>query len=133
VLGVEGDFQGTTIKASETVAPGVTAEGKIQGFATVRGRLGYAFDRFMVYGTGGWAYTNTKLSLSAGGAEISDNSWSSGYAVGGGLEWAVWDRWSIKGEYLYVDSGDTTLTLAGATATGDYKFNVVRAGLNYRF
>lgn len=132
VLGLEGDFQGTTIKASETVGA-VTVEGKIPAFATVRGRLGYAFDRFMVYGTGGWAYTNTKLSLTSGGASISDSTWSSGYAVGGGLEWAVWDRWSVKGEYLYVDSGDTTLTLAGVTATGDYKFNVVRAGLNYRF
>lgn len=132
VLGVEGDFQGTTMKASESLGA-VTAEAKVQAFATVRGRVGYAWDRLLIYGTGGWAYTNTKLSLSAGGAEISDNSWGSGWTAGGGLEWAVWDRWSVKGEYLYVDSGDTTLTLAGATATGDYKYNVVRAGLNYRF
>ena len=133
VLGVEGDFQGTTIKASEDLGGGVTAEGKISAFATVRGRIGYAFNRALIYGTGGWAYTKTKLSLSAGGASIEDSAWGSGWAAGGGLEWAVWDRWSVKGEYLYIDSGDTTLTLAGSTATGDFKYNVVRAGLNYRF
>lgn len=132
VLGVEGDFQGTTIKATETIGA-VTAEGKIDAFATVRGRIGYAFNRALIYGTGGWAYTKTKLKLSAGAASIEDSAWGSGYAIGGGLEWAVWDRWSVKGEYLYIDSGDTTLTLAGATATGDFKYNVVRAGINYRF
>jgi outer membrane immunogenic protein len=132
VFGLEGDFQGTTIKASETIGA-ATAEGKIKAFATVRGRLGYAVDRLLIYGTGGWAYTNTELSLTVGGASISDSSWGSGYAIGGGLEWAVWDRWSVKGEYLYIHSGDTTLTLAGVTATGDFKYNVIRAGLNYRF
>lgn len=132
VLGVEGDFQGTTIKATETIGT-ATAEGKIDAYATVRGRIGYAFNRALIYGTGGWAYTKTKLKLSVGTASIEDSAWGSGYAVGGGLEWAVWDRWSVKGEYLYIDSGDTTLTLAGATATGDFKYNVVRAGLNYRF
>jgi len=132
VFGVEGDFQGTSIKASETIGV-ATAEGKIKAFATVRGRLGYAVDRLLIYGTGGWAYTNTELSLTVGGASISDSSWGSGYALGGGLEWAIWDRWSVKGEYLYIHSGDTTLTLAGVTATGDFKYNVIRAGLNYRF
>lgn len=133
VLGIEGDFQGTTIKASQDLGGGVTAEGKIPAFATVRGRVGYAFNRALIYGTGGWAYTNTKLSLTGPGGSISDSTWSSGWTAGGGLEWAVWDRWSVKGEYLYVASGDTTLTLGGATATGNFKYNVVRAGLNYRF
>jgi outer membrane immunogenic protein len=41
--------------------------------------------------------------------------------------------WSVKLEYLHVDSGDVTLTLAGVPITGNYDMNVVRAGLNYRF
>lgn len=132
VFGVEGDFQGTSIKASDTVGA-VTAEAKISSFATVRGRIGYAFDRLMIYGTGGWAYVDTKATLSAGGLSIDDSAWSSGYAVGGGVEWAAWNRWSVKGEYLFVHSGDVTLTLAGATATGNFDTNIIRAGLNYRF
>lgn len=133
VVGLEGDFQGTSIKYSETVAPGVIGEAKIPAFATVRGRVGYAWNSLLLYATGGWAYTQSKASLSAGGLSISDSSWGSGYAIGGGVEYALWDRWSVKGEYLYLKSGDTTLTLAGFTQSIDYKYNVVRAGLNYRF
>lgn len=132
VIGAEADFQGTTLDASETTG-GLTATAKLKTFGTVRGRLGYAFNRFLVYGTGGYAYSQTELSLTNGTATVSDSAWSSGYAVGGGLEWALWDRWSARAEYLYVDSGDTTLTLGGVTATGSYKFNVARAALNYRF
>lgn len=132
VLGVEGDLQYTSLKAEET-AGAVTATGKIQAFGTARGRIGYAWDRMLVYGTGGWAYTKTDVSLTSGAASISDSKWSSGYAVGGGLEWAAWDRWSVKAEYLYVHSGNVELTLAGVTGGGSYNMNVVRAGLNYRF
>ncbi len=132
VLGVEGDIQYTGMKQEETFGA-VTASAKVKSFATARGRLGYAFDRLMVYGTGGFAYTKTELSLTSGGASISDSKWSSGWTAGGGVEWAAWDRWSVKGEYLYVHSGDITLTLAGVTASGNYNFHVARAGLNYRF
>ena len=133
VLGLEGDFQGSTIKASQNLGGGVTVEGKIPAFATVRGRVGYAFNRALIYGTGGWAYTDSKLKISGPGGSAEASNWSSGWTLGGGLEWAVWDRWSVKGEYLYVASGDTTVTIVGATASGSYKYNVVRAGLNYRF
>ncbi|MDO9414385.1 MAG: porin family protein [Pseudolabrys sp.] len=132
VFGLEGDIQYTSLK-SDATGPGFSVSGKIPAFATARGRLGYAFDRVMVYGTGGWAYTKTDLSLTVGGATVSDNKWSSGYALGGGVEWAVWDRWSVKAEYLYIHSGDVNLTLAGVTTGGSYNLNVARAGLNYRF
>ena len=132
VLGLEADLQFSDMSTSATVG-GVTADADINAFGTVRGRIGYAFDRFMIYGTGGLAFTNTELSLSAGGASVSDDDWSTGWTLGGGVEWAFMPNWSAKLEYLYVDSGDTTLALAGTTVTGDYDFSVVRAGLNYRF
>ena len=96
VFGIEGDIQYTAMKQEETVGA-VTATAKVQSFATARGRLGYAFDRLLVYGTGGFAYTKTDLSLTSGAASISDSKWSSGWTAGGGLEWAAWDRWSVKG------------------------------------
>ena len=132
VFGVEGDIQYTDMKQEETIA-GITASAKVQSFATARGRLGYAFDRLLVYGTGGFAYTKTELSLTNGIVSISDSKWSSGWTAGGGLEWAAWDRWSVKGEYLYVHSGNVDLTLAGVAVSGNYNFHVARAGLNYRF
>jgi outer membrane immunogenic protein len=132
VLGIEGDFQGADLSDSAT-ALGITATARSNAFGTVRGRLGYAWDRFMLYGTGGWAYTRTELSATNGTATVSTSDWSSGYALGGGIEWAAWDRWSVKAEYLYVHSGDVNLTLAGVPVNGNYNINLVRAGLNYRF
>jgi outer membrane immunogenic protein len=133
VFGLEGDIQYSAMKLDEDLGGGVTGTSKVEAFGTARGRIGYAFDRALVYGTGGFAYTKTKISLSGPGGSISDSKWSSGYALGGGLEYALWDRWTAKAEYLYIHSGDVTLTLGGVTATGNYNYNVARAGLNYRF
>ena len=102
----------------------------INGFGTLRARLGYAFDRAMIYGTGGLAFTNTELSLSAGGASVSDDDWSTGWTLGGGVEWAFMSNWSAKLEYLYVDLGESDTVLGGQA---DFNTNIVRAGLNYRF
>jgi outer membrane immunogenic protein len=132
VFGIEADIQGADIDSSTPVGA-VTVTGKANAFGTVRGRIGYAWDRFMLYGTGGWAYTRTQISATGPGGSVSNSDWSSGYALGGGLEWAAWDRWSVKAEYLYVHSGDVNVTLAGVPYGGDYNINVVRAGLNYRF
>jgi outer membrane immunogenic protein len=132
VFGLEADIQGTDMDASQTAA-GITATGKVNGFGTIRGRIGYAWDRAMLYGTGGVAFTRTELSVTNGVTTLSDKDWSTGWTLGAGLEYAFWNRWSAKLEYLYVDAGDTTLTLAGIPVTGDYNFSVVRAGLNYRF
>lgn len=132
VFGVEADLQFSDMNTSATVGA-VTADGDVDAFGTLRARLGYAFDRAMIYGTGGLAFTKTKLTLSAPGVSISDDSWSTGWTLGAGVEWAFMPNWSAKLEYLYVDSGDIDLTLAGTSVTGDYDFSVVRAGLNYRF
>jgi outer membrane immunogenic protein len=133
VFGLEGDLQYSAMKRDEDLGGGITGTAKVQAFGTARGRIGYAFDRALVYGTGGFAYTRTNLSLTGPGGSVSDSKWSSGYALGGGLEYAVWDRWTVKAEYLYIHSGDVTLNLGGATITGNYNYNVARAGLNYRF
>ncbi len=100
-------------------------------FGTIRGRLGVAFDRVMLYGTGGFAY----------------NSRATGYTYGGGLEYSITNNISIGAEYLRVNLGGGgaysavytpaaglgagTLTLN--TAGGREQFNVARAVLNYRF
>ena len=133
VLGIEGDFQGTSIRRSSNIGA-YTAEAKVPAFGTIRGRIGFAFDRTLIYGTGGWAFSDTKASLSGPGGSISDSTWSSGYTLGGGMEYAFAGPWTAKLEYLYVHAPSVNLTLAGVgVSTGDYNYNVVRAGLNYRF
>ena len=75
--------------------------------ATFRGRIGYAFDRWLPYITGGGAYGNVKATVSvpAFGLAASSSNNQLGWTVGAGLEYAFLSNWSAKIEYLYVDLG----------------------------
>src|SRR5450830_1778524 len=66
VLGIEAYFQGTGQRRSDT-ALGITVDQSLPWFGTVRGRIGYAFDRTMIYATGGLAYADYKLTVSGFG------------------------------------------------------------------
>jgi outer membrane immunogenic protein len=125
VLGLEADFQGSTQRETVTAGP-LTAEAKLPWFGTVRGRLGYAFDRVMVYGTGGFAYQHLEASATIPGVTVVGSDTGVGWTLGGGIEWAFFDRWSAKFEYLYIN------TDAGVFG-GRVDNNVARAGVNYRF
>ncbi|MFI5012937.1 MAG: outer membrane protein [Hyphomicrobiales bacterium] len=128
---------------------------------TVRARLGYAFDRFLVYGTGGLAYGdigrrggNGFAVTQAGfvnpftgavvGATTSTplgtngSSSRAGWTIGGGVEYAVWQNWSVKAEYLYYNLGNGKNNTAFAPFFGTTRHNnqdgsIVRVGLNYKF
>ncbi|TGE00172.1 outer membrane protein [Methylobacterium nonmethylotrophicum] len=148
VIGAEADIQGTTFGRSRSGLVGTTTftdvGPSLDWFGTVRGRLGYAFDRFLVYGTGGFAY--------GGGSTASNTSYytgtlpgtfRTGWTAGGGVEYAITERLSARIEALYVsldrDGGSGGLVYDAATnayyGLGKPKadFGVVRAGLNYRF
>lgn len=136
VLGVEGDMQYSAQKRTETAVIGgvtFTGEAKVPWFGTARGRVGYAFDNFLIYATGGAAWTNLKASISALGLTASTDTTKMGWTAGAGVEWMIMPRWSVKAEYLYIDSGTTTLTVAGVSASGKLKDNIARLGLNYHF
>jgi outer membrane immunogenic protein len=146
VLGVEADFQGSSVKGDETYdLAGVEAgiETKVEWFGTVRARLGYTpVDRLLVYATGGLAYgkVESSLSLSDGVDSVSDSysKTKAGWTVGAGAEYALDKNWTIKGEYLYTDLGKRTLidyTDAGLNLNlkNDVQFHTIRVGLNYKF
>ena len=136
VLGVEGDIQYSAQKRTDSATVGgiaVTGEDKIPWFGTARGRLGYAFDSLMIYATGGAAWSNFKSSASALGLTVSTETTKAGWTAGGGVEWMFLPRWSVKAEYLYIDSGTTSLSVAGLTTSGKLKDNVARLGVNYHF
>lgn len=121
---------------------------------TLRGRIGYAPSNWLLYVIGGLAVGNTKHSVTevlspgntctavgAGCRNASDDSTKTGWTVGAGAEWAFAQTWSLGVEYLYVDLGKTTLTLA---PTGGFFFNtstvtfndqshIARLKLNYRW
>jgi len=159
VFGVEADIDGSGERSTGSftcpaatcgVALGTSVTNKVDAFGTVRGRLGFAFDRWMIYGTGGYAWQNINSSWTSsvagvGSAAFSANSTRSGYAVGGGVETALWDNNWIAGlEYLYLDTGNfstggATIGLVGVpagttiTGTGRVQNNIVRARLSYKF
>jgi outer membrane immunogenic protein len=161
VFGLEADIDAFMLKGSRsgiaTDGVGVThfvnQEVKTDWLATLRPRIGYAFDNILIYGTGGLAVTNLKYSVSyttdnpglPGGAD-SVSKTKLGWTAGLGAEYALSQRWSLKAEYLYASfdsvSFDQTLSTtvprlgtfsAVLTNTADLKVNIVRAGINYRF
>lgn len=136
VLGVEADFQGSAQKKEDTgtiLGTTFTVEQKIPWFATARARIGYAFDNILLFGTVGGAWSNYKLSVTSGGTAVSDDDTKMALAVGGGVEWMFMPRWSAKLEYLYIDTGTTSVTLFGTTFDARAKDNIVRLGVNYHF
>jgi outer membrane immunogenic protein len=117
---------------------------KLPWFGTVRARLGVEpADRVMLYVTGGQRRFHRDIDLSGGTATTTGSASATntqvGWTVGGGLEWAFWQRWSAKVEYLYIDFGtfNNTLTGIGAfptiTASSHVTDNIFRVGVNYRF
>lgn len=142
VLGVEGDFAWTRMNDySDVVATesaGFTERNQLEAridykfdwLATLRGRLGYAFDRFQVYGTGGLAFlkeTERRRQFKSTAAlatqtetdsffSETDSAVRQGWTLGAGGEYAISDSWSLKGEYLYSNFAVESFLFSGARA-----------------
>lgn len=131
VFGVEGDIDWTNVRGS-SICGGTTCETRNSWLGTVRGRVGYAWDRILPYVTGGAAFGNIKTEVAGlAGASNSNIGWT----LGTGIEAAVAPNWSAKVEYLYARIGDTTCSAAacGTASNVNLRLNVLRAGVNYRF
>ncbi|HEY5378322.1 MAG TPA: outer membrane protein [Pseudolabrys sp.] len=126
VFGLEGDIDWTDLRGSGTCA-GTTCETRNSWLSTARGRLGYAFDRFLPFISGGAAFGDIQNNITGIGSATETRV---GWTVGGGLEAAIAGPWSAKIEYLYADLGRGASVL-GSDAS--FKTNIVRGGLNYRF
>jgi outer membrane immunogenic protein len=152
VLGIEADFQGAAIKqtycGTECDLLSVTADNKLQWFATLRPRVGYAQAGWLWYVTGGFAYARVQddysIAAPVAGVLLTSSSVKhdlNGWTIGGGVETKLWGNWSAKLEYLFLDLGTTqdtfTVDLAGTptslTTKTTYQDHIARIGLNYRF
>jgi outer membrane immunogenic protein len=133
VVGVEGDIDWADINGTTNSACPFGCKTTDNWLSTVRGRLGYAADRFMPFITGGAAFGDIRASTPGfAGASNTEAGWT----VGAGLEFAIAGNWTAKAEYLYVDLGKFNCGIScGALATDNVSFttNIVRAGVNYRF
>jgi high affinity Mn2+ porin len=116
---------------AETYSETVLASG------TARGRVGYAPGHWLLYATGGFAWTYDRLRLTqlGSGAMEAPFLWRLGFAAGGGVEVPVAPHWTARLEYLFTDYGNSGTTFfAGAQRfDSDFMLHEVRAGLNYQF
>lgn len=138
VLGIEGDWDLTAIN-NRTQLPffGFNGGGKVTSLATVRGRIGYAADRALIYVTGGLAMGSVNVNVNDWRAVPffgSSSSFSAGWAVGGGLEYAFTDHLSGKAEYIFSSLASKELfVLSPDWVNAGVNVSQVRAGVNYRF
>lgn len=158
VFGLEADISYVDVRRDVTVVTAPLAGGgslnntfrtHMDYLGTVRGRVGYAWDRTLLYATGGLAYADIENSVNffgpAGQLQFTGNDrrTETGYAVGAGIEHAFAPNWTVKAEYLFYDLRDHTVNVAvipgsGGGGTGyNSRFendgHIVRAGLNYKF
>jgi outer membrane immunogenic protein len=158
VLGVETDFDGTTLSRSfnQTGAPfsgpgvpfgllrdslTVNAKASLDWLGTTRGRVGYVVtpdNRLMIYGTGGVAYGGGSSKFS-----VFDNTTGSfftsnpsrtrvGWTAGAGVEYAFTNNWTIRAEYLYADLGSTNInTVENAAAATFFPGVFARGKISY--
>jgi outer membrane immunogenic protein len=136
VLGFEADFDGNM--ATKSVIGNGIASGaaQIPWIGTLRGRVGYAFDRFLLYATAGGAATQLVSTVNVGTVGSASTSFVHGaWTAGGGLEAAVTKNLSARVEYLYLETANFNVAQVGppfVTVTGRLQDNLVRVGVNYR-
>jgi outer membrane immunogenic protein len=134
VYGIEGDYGWSMIKGSVACAA-ASCETKNNWLGTVRGRLGYAFDRYLPYITAGGAFGEVQATNTNAGFGTAKKMLT-GWTAGAGFEYAFLGNWTAKIEYLYVDLGKFDCGAACSAVIPDnvsYSGNIVRAGLNYKF
>jgi len=140
VFGAEADV-GWNGLSGTSVCPNVGFTCKTEGsyLATLRGRVGYSFDRALIYVTGGGALAGVEQSFAPAFGGVSGKSFDKlGFAVGAGVEYALTPNWSVKAEYLYARFDDQRCAYACTGVAGQVlkvklDENIVRLGVNYRF
>ena len=148
VLGVEGDWQWSNLLGNNQVLAPLGAAGTfpsgpflvsttVKDYASVRGRLGLAFDRFLVFGTGGWAWGNPLTSYAlVGAAPFFNNGGSStGWTAGLGVDYAFTDSVVGRIEYRYTSletSGFVSTATNTAAASDRLPISDLRAGIAYK-
>jgi len=148
VLGIEGDIAWANITGS-TADPffnGKNMSAKTDALAAVTGRVGYTWDRVMLYGKGGGAWARDRYDIVANffpglvpPADYRASETRFGWTAGVGVEWAFSGNWSAKLEYDHYDFGsrrnNLTDPVSGFVIPADIRqrIDVVKVGLNYNF
>ncbi len=143
VFGLEADasWSGQSGSGIQSPLAAWTSSTDVNWFGTVTGRVGYAWDRVLIYGKGGVALANEDYSQTFGGLPVSSTSSNAvGWTVGAGVEYALSNNWSAKIEYNYMDFGKRNIGFSNPGTPQptnafdiDQTMQVVKFGVNYRF
>jgi outer membrane immunogenic protein len=150
VLGIEGDasWSGMDGSTSVTLQSGgyfLDADTDVEWLASLRGRVGIAWDRLLFYGTGGVAFARTETNVVSdfSGSVISDSDSTShvGWALGAGVEAMVTSNISVRLEYLHYDfSGEDFFVRLDPSSDAydlfgesDLDIDAVRLGVSFHF
>jgi outer membrane immunogenic protein len=131
VVGAETDINLSGIKDSYNAAAGVFTS-KLDYYGSFRGRVGAAFENVLPYLTAGLAYGGNTTTANRGGGTLTESKLHVGFQLGAGVEMAVTDAISVKGEYLYTGLRGQTYELS-PSLNNDVSFHTVRVGVNYKF
>jgi outer membrane receptor protein involved in Fe transport/opacity protein-like surface antigen len=136
VWGFEADYDASTQNKSLPAGVLTGSTSQTPWFATLRGRVGMAFDRTLVYGTAGGAAGELRSIANIPAGTTSTTVTYGTWIGGAGVEYGITDNLSARIEYLYLDKGHIATGVIGppaTTITSRVQDNLVRAGLNYRF
>ncbi len=124
VYGVEADLG---YSGADSTRNGLTAKNGVNG--SVRGRLGYDFNPFMLYGTAGLALGQNKLSDDTS----SESKTAVGYTVGAGAETFITNNITARLEYRYTDYGKKDFNLDSGSFSRGYDEQSVKVGIGVKF
>jgi high affinity Mn2+ porin len=150
LVGIEADFSApNTVASSQTISSALSGQASytdtVLQLGTARGRFGYGFDHWLVYGTGGVAWTYDKLQrtqlagMLVGGNVVVGTTeaallWRWGWAAGAGVEVPIAPNWTAKLEYLATEFGNRQKSFPAARQafSSDLSMQSLRFGLNYQ-
>jgi len=135
VFSLEGDVDGTSLKETIQPLPYVSSTTNLFIQGAILGRIGYAFDHLLAYAIGGGTWGAIHNTYNVLGTIGSFPTTRSGWTVGGGLEYAIDDNWSLRAEYRYANFGffyDTPIVYF-VTQTHHWTENQVKVGFSYKF
>jgi len=133
VFGGEADINATSIDGDDGGSGGDINGFKAKWVASIRARAGVAFDRVLIYGTGGYAYLNGKADTRDVGRQESHSASFNGWTIGAGAEYALTDTVTVRGEYRYADFGSKTVVFNNYVEDISPALHTVTIGVSYRF
>ena len=132
LLGAEGDFNWSAMSGHAAV-DGDTAGGRFRNFGSVRGRVGAAYERLLIYATAGYGWTDVGMSFSDGVTTQRRSRTDGGIVYGTGIEYKLSPRLSLRGEAQRYEAAGHWSRDDGSRAKLHTPATEVRAGLTWHF